>query len=125
MQGSGPAVRMDAGPNENRRAKVRDATASRRVYPGDGPRFRAPPRAPGARAAGGAPREEEPSGAQLLRLASNCPRCGCRPALRISREVARLLTDEAHGALLGTYQCQRRGCGAIYDLVAGEFLEQG
>lgn len=124
MQGSGPTVRGDAGSNENRRAKVPDATASQRVYPGDGPRFRAPPRPPGAHAPEGAAREEEPSGAQLLRLASNCPRCGCRPALRISGEVARILTDEAQGTLLGTYQCQRRGCGAIYDLVAGEFLEQ-
>jgi hypothetical protein len=38
--------------------------------------------------------------------------------------MARLLADEAEGARLGTYQCQRRGCGAIYDLIAGEFLER-
>lgn len=101
-----------------------DATASKRVYPGSGPRFRAPPRPPAGQLPGGAAREEEPPEAQLLRLASNCPRCGSRPALRITGEVARLLTDEAQGARLGTYQCQRRGCGAIYDLVAGEFLEQ-
>ncbi len=99
-----------------------DATASQRVFPGDGPRFRAPPRFPGAPAPEDAARDEEEAGTRLLRLASNCPRCGCRPALRITGEVARLLTDEAQGARLGTYQCQRRGCGAIYDLVAGEFL---
>jgi hypothetical protein len=103
---------------------VPDATASQRGYPGDGTRFRAPPRPPGARLPGGAAGEEEPAQAQLLRLASNCPRCGSRPALRITGEVARLLTDEAQGTRLGTYQCQRRGCGAIYDLVAGEFLGQ-
>lgn len=67
--------------------------------------------------------EEEPSGARLLRLASNCPRCGSRPALRITGEVARLLAEEARGTRLGTYQCQRRGCGAIYDLEAGKFVE--
>lgn len=101
-----------------------NATASQRPGRSDPPRFRAPPRPPGARVPRGATREEEPSEVQLLRLASNCPRCGSRPALRITGEVARILTDEAQGTRLGTYQCQRRGCGAIYDLVAGEFLER-
>ena len=68
--------------------------------------------------------EEEPSGARLLRLASSCPRCGSRPALRITGEVARLLADGAPGGRLGTYHCQRRGCGAIYDLAAGGILAQ-
>lgn len=91
------------------------AAAPQDLDPGEGERFRAP----GTPRDGGAPGED-----QLLRLASNCPRCGSRPALRITGEMARLLTDEAQGARLGTYQCQRRGCGAIYDLVAGEFLER-
>lgn len=102
-----------------------DATASQRLDPGEEPRFAARTRPPApwdpeSAAAG----DGEQSGAQLLRLASNCPRCGSRPALRITAGVARLLADEAQGARLGTYQCQRRGCGAIYDLVAGEFLAE-
>ncbi|HEV2734501.1 MAG TPA: hypothetical protein VGV85_06660 [Longimicrobiaceae bacterium] len=101
-----------------------DATTSQRPDRSEPPRFRPPLRHPGARVPAGAAPDGEPSGAQLLRLASNCPRCGSRPALRITGEVARLLADEAQGTRLGTYQCQRRGCGAIYDLAAGEFLEQ-
>ena len=101
-----------------------DATAPHRLDPGDGPRVVARTRPPAPWAPGSAAQDGEPSQAQLLRLASNCPRCGSRPALRITGEVARLLADEAQGARLGTYQCQRRGCGAIYDLVAGEFLAE-
>ena len=99
-----------------------DATAPQKVDPDDGPRFGARTRPPAAWTPESAAREGEPTEAQLLRLASNCPRCGSRPALRITGEVAKLLADEAQGSRLGTYQCQRRGCGAIYDLVAGEFL---
>ena len=101
-----------------------DATASQRLDPGDGPRSVTRTRPPAAWAPESAGREGEPTEAQLLRLASNCPRCGSRPALRITGEVAKLLADEAQGSRLGTYQCQRRGCGAIYDLVAGEFLAE-
>jgi hypothetical protein len=101
---------------------VLDATTSQRLDPGEGPRFVARSRPPAPWDPESAAQGGEPTGAQLLRLASNCPRCGSRPALRITGEVARLLADEAQGARLGTYQCQRRGCGAIYDLVAGEFL---
>lgn len=91
------------------------AAAPQELDPGEGEGFRAPE----------TPRDgEAPDEDQLLRLASNCPRCGSRPALRITGEMAKLLTHEAQGARLGTYQCQRRGCGAIYDLVAGEFLER-
>lgn len=99
-----------------------DATASQGLDRSQGPRFRAPPRPGGAALPESDAGGQAPRGAQLLRLASNCPRCGARPALRITGEVARLLSDEAQGTRLGTYQCQRRGCGAIYDLVAGEFL---
>ncbi len=101
-----------------------DAIASQRLGPGEGPRFAARTRPPVPWDPESAAQDGEPSEAQLLRLASNCPRCGSRPALRITTEVARLLTDAANGARLGTYQCQRRGCGAIYDLVAGEFLAE-
>lgn len=101
-----------------------DATVSRKLEPGDGSRFEARTRPPAKWSPDDAAQEGDPPGAQLLRLASNCPRCGSRPALRITGEMAKLLTDEAQGARLGTYQCQRRGCGAIYDLVAGEFLAE-
>jgi hypothetical protein len=91
------------------------AAASQELDPGEGERCSAPESTRDREAL-----EED----HLLRLASNCPRCGSRPALRITGEMAKLLTHEAQGARLGTYQCQRRGCGAIYDLVAGEFLER-
>lgn len=101
-----------------------DATTPQRLDPGDGPRFAARTRPPAPWDPESAAPDGESPQAQLLRLASNCPRCGSRPALRITGEVAKLLADEAQGARLGTYQCQRRGCGAIYDLVAGEFLAE-
>ncbi len=54
----------------------------------------------------------------LLRLAAVCPRCGSRPALRVTEELVRALKEAPGETRLGTYQCQRRGCGTIYDLVA-------
>jgi hypothetical protein len=58
---------------------------------------------------------------RLLRPASACPRCGSRPALRLSEAAVRLAAGRRPDERLGTYQCQRRGCGAIYDLTAGGF----
>ena len=56
--------------------------------------------------------------ARLLRLDARCPRCGCYPALRtVEGEPARY-RDDPPERLVGTYQCQRRGCGMVYDLTA-------
>jgi hypothetical protein len=54
-------------------------------------------------------------GGRLLRLAVSCPGCGTRPALRFTEELVRTLREPG-SARIGTYQCQQRGCGAIYDL---------
>jgi hypothetical protein len=66
---------------------------------------------------------EEPAGGRLLRLAASCPRCGSRPAVRVSPEVVQALAAHDAGARLATYQCQRRRCGAIFDLVARAFQQ--
>ncbi|HSU12999.1 hypothetical protein [Longimicrobium sp.] len=57
----------------------------------------------------------EPEG-RLLRPAAACPRCGARPAMRVTQVMVHALDGQPAGARVGTYQCQRRGCGAIYDL---------
>lgn len=68
----------------------------------------------------GAPLADEPHG-RLLRLAASCPRCASRPALRITEEMVRALRAEPARRRLGTYQCQRRGCGFVYDLFAAAY----
>jgi hypothetical protein len=61
------------------------------------------------------------SGERLLRLAVSCPRCGSRPAIRIAEQVARDMLAHAPEERVGTYQCQRRSCGAIFDLTAAAY----
>lgn len=56
-----------------------------------------------------------------MRLAASCPRCGARPALRITADARRDAAAHAPGERLGTYQCQHRRCGAIYDLSAAAY----
>lgn len=57
-----------------------------------------------------------PTVGRLFRLAVSCPRCGSRPALRVTEEVVRGLARPTGDTRIGTYQCHRRGCGTIYDL---------
>ncbi|HYW07232.1 MAG TPA: hypothetical protein VE913_09765 [Longimicrobium sp.] len=59
---------------------------------------------------------------RLMRVSASCPRCGARPAMRVTRAMVRALADAPADTRVGTYQCQRRGCGAIYDLLAGAYL---
>ncbi len=59
-----------------------------------------------------------PGQGRLLRLAVWCPRCGTRPALRITEAAAQAVENEPPEKRLGTYQCHRRRCGMIYDLTA-------
>jgi hypothetical protein len=61
----------------------------------------------------------------LLRVAASCPRCGTRPALRVTPAIVSALAGAEAGMRVGTYQCQRRGCGAIYDLDAEAYLRAG
>jgi hypothetical protein len=58
---------------------------------------------------------------RLLRVAASCPRCSSRPALRVTPAVVRALDGTDPAIRVGTYQCQRRGCGSLYDLSAEAF----
>jgi len=69
-----------------------------------------------------APVEED---GRLLRPAASCPRCGARPAMRVTLAMVRALDGQPAAVRVGTYQCQRRGCGAIYDLSVGAYLRAG
>lgn len=91
---------------------------------GEAPRTRRVIRRPvPATAAPAAPAEDdpEPDTGRLLRPAASCPRCGARPAMRVTDALVQALRQQPPETRVGTYQCQRRGCGAIYDLVAGTF----
>ncbi|MFL5385585.1 MAG: hypothetical protein ACJ8GN_23955 [Longimicrobiaceae bacterium] len=61
----------------------------------------------------------------LLRPAAACPRCGARPAMRVTAAMVEALRDRPADERVATYQCQRRGCGAVYDLTAGAYLRAG
>ena len=50
---------------------------------------------------------------------SGCPRCGTRPALRVEGWVVARLDGEPADRRVGSYKCQRRNCGMIYDITAG------
>lgn len=68
-----------------------------------------------------APAGRAPDGGRLLRLAVSCPRCGSRPAVRVTGAAVAAMAAAPADARLGTYQCQRRRCGAIFDLTARAF----
>lgn len=57
----------------------------------------------------------------LLRLAAKCPLCGARPAMRVAPWIVQALRARPATDRVGTYQCQRRGCGAVYDLTADAY----
>lgn len=60
---------------------------------------------------------------RLLRLAASCPRCGSRPAVRVTPAVVQAMARHAPETRMGTYQCHRRRCGAIFDLWARAFQQ--
>jgi hypothetical protein len=68
------------------------------------------------------PPPPEPAEPRLLRPAATCPRCGARPAMRVTGAMVEALAGHPADERVGTYQCQRRGCGAIYDLTADAYL---
>ncbi len=78
------------------------------------PASNVPPLAAGG--GGGVPRHPEQRGGRLVRLATSCPRCGSRPALRVTEDLVRGIHAPGEPTRIGTYQCHRRGCGTIYDL---------
>ncbi len=60
----------------------------------------------------------------LLRLDAACPRCGTRPALRISDDLERAIAElHKRDSIMATYQCQRRGCGEVYPLTGRAFAD--
>lgn len=76
--------------------------------------------APSAPSATPEPASTEP---RLLRVAAACPRCGARPAMRVTHGMVRALAGHAADERVATYQCQRRGCGAVYDLTVSAYLQ--
>jgi hypothetical protein len=61
----------------------------------------------------------------LLRPAAACPRCGARPAMRVTAAMVQALRGRPADERVATYQCQRRGCGAVYDLTADAYHRAG
>jgi rubredoxin len=57
----------------------------------------------------------------LLRLAVSCPRCGARPAVRVTPALVEVLSGEPAELRLGSYQCHRQKCGHVYDITAGAY----
>jgi hypothetical protein len=66
---------------------------------------------------------EPPASGRLLRLAASCPHCGSRPAVRVAADVVQAVAAHPPATRLATYQCQRRRCGAIFDLTAHAFQQ--
>jgi hypothetical protein len=60
---------------------------------------------------------------RLLRLAASCPRCGSRPAVRVTPAVVQAMLRHKPETRMATYQCHRRRCGAIFDLPARAFQQ--
>jgi hypothetical protein len=48
-----------------------------------------------------------------------CPACGARPALRLSEWLVERIEGDEPSRRVASYRCQRRGCGVIYDILAG------
>lgn len=57
----------------------------------------------------------------LLRLAVSCPRCGARPAVRVTPALVEMLGREPAELHLATYQCHRQKCNHVYDITAGAY----
>lgn len=55
---------------------------------------------------------------KLLRLAVSCPRCGARPAVRVTPALVEMLSSEPGELHLATYQCHRQKCNHVYDITA-------
>jgi hypothetical protein len=56
---------------------------------------------------------------RLYGVLASCPRCGARPALRLSGWLLERVRHEDPHRRAASYKCQRRSCGAIYDILAG------
>ncbi len=60
----------------------------------------------------------EPRRERLRAPVVSCPRCGSRPAFRVSEDLVARLEGLAPEARVASYKCQRRACGEIYDVPA-------
>ena len=56
---------------------------------------------------------------RLYGVLASCPSCGARPALRLSGWLLEQVAREDPHRRAASYKCQRRSCGAIYDILAG------
>ena len=64
-------------------------------------------------------------GGRLYPPAVCCPKCGSRPALRVTSALIAALHGSPPGERVGSYKCQRRACGVIYDLTAAAYQRAG
>lgn len=55
---------------------------------------------------------------RLRELSVACPKCGRRPAHRITEVVRKVFLGLPEDMLVGTIQCQARECRCIFDLTA-------
>lgn len=69
------------------------------------------------------PAEPPADSPRLLRLAASCPRCGSRPAVRVTQAVVQAMARQPPTTRMATYQCHRRRCGAIFDISAQAFQQ--
>lgn len=58
---------------------------------------------------------------RLYRPAVSCPKCGSRPAFRVCEALVEGVRDEPPERRVGSYKCQRRSCGVIYDIPAAAY----
>lgn len=59
-----------------------------------------------------------------LRLATECPRCGARPGIRITPAQRRVFAAlPAELVVIESYQCRRHGCGQWYSLSVAAFAK--
>ena len=68
---------------------------------------------------------DRPGSTRLRTPLVSCPGCGSRPALRITEALIELLRESPPERRVGSYKCQRRGCGTIYDLTAAACQSAG
>lgn len=59
--------------------------------------------------------------AELLQLAAACPRCGWKPAKRVTPAHVAAVREVDPAAELDSVKCQHRGCGAVYTITAAAY----
>lgn len=65
--------------------------------------------------------QREPESGRMRAPAVSCPRCGSRPALRVSEPLIERVEDLPPEQRVASYKCQRRTCGEIYEIPAAAY----